>query len=159
MTTAPTPPGAGTTVASIMTRHVITVSMDDALRKVRDVFESCRFHHLVVTEKGRVVGILSDRDLLKNISPFVGKISERTQDLHTLDKRVHQIMTRRLVWCSDQTTLGEAGRLMLDHGVSCLPVLDHAGHCVGIVTMRDMLAWAMVRCIGFEDSCQVPRAA
>jgi acetoin utilization protein AcuB len=142
-----------------MTRHVITVSMDDSLRKVREVFESCRFHHLVVTEHGRVVGIISDRDLLKHISPFVGKISERTQDAHTLEKRVHQIMTRRLVWCSAQSTLGEAGRLMLDHTVSCLPVLDHAGHCVGILTMRDMLAWAMVRCLADQDTCAVPRAA
>lgn len=158
MATTPTPAGAGTTVASIMTRHVITVSMDDSLRKVREVFESCRFHHLVVTEKSRVMGIISDRDLLKNISPFVGKISERVQDMHTLDKRVHQIMTRRLIWCSEQTTLAEAGRLMLDHGVSCLPVLDHAGHCVGILTIRDMLAWSMIRCIGGEDTCQV-RAA
>lgn len=147
------------TVGSIMTRHVVTITMDDSLRRVREIFNSVWFHHLVVVDAGRVVGVLSDRDLLRNLSPFVGKTTERTQDRHTLDKRAHQAMTRRLVSCRAETTLADAGRMMMDFRVSCLPVLDPAGACVGIVTMRDIMNWAMVRCAGGPDACALPEAA
>ncbi len=147
------------TVETIMTRHVVTVSMDDTLRQVRDLFHSVRFHHLVVVEGGRVAGVISDRDLLKNISPFVGKATERSQDSFTLAKKVHQIMSRRLISCGPELGLGEAGRKMLDHQVSCLPVLDEAGACVGIVTIRDILEWSLVACAGQSTSCALPKAA
>lgn len=147
------------TVGTIMTKHVVTVSMDDTLWHVREVFSSVKFHHLVVMEQGRVAGVLSDRDLLKNISPFVGKVTERTQDSYTLQRKVHQIMSRRLVWCSPETTLKDAGRMMLDQRVSCLPVLDSHGHCVGIITIRDILSWSLVQCAGDETSCRLPHAA
>lgn len=147
------------TVGAIMTRHVVKVSMDDSVRQVREIFESVKFHHLVVMENGRVAGLISDRDLLKNLSPFVGKTTERAQDLSTLNKRVHQIMSRRLVSCTPETTLNEAGTIMLDQRVECLPVLNGSGECVGVVTLRDMLAWALVACAGHEDSCAVKKAA
>jgi len=147
------------TVGAIMTRHVVKVSMDDSVRQVREVFESVKFHHLVVVENGRVVGVISDRDLLKHLSPFVGKATERAQDLSTLNKRVHQIMSRRLVSCTPETTLGDAGTVMLDQRVECLPVLNGAGECVGVITLRDMLGWALVQIAGREDSCPVKKAA
>jgi acetoin utilization protein AcuB len=146
-------------VETIMTRRVVRVKMDDSLRDVRDIFERSGFHHLVVVDGRRVVGLVSDRDLLKNISPFVGKMSEREQDAFTLLRRVHQIMTRKLVSCAPSATLAEAGRLMLDLKVSCLPVLDARGACVGILTMRDLLAWSLVKCAGDDDRCPVDRAA
>ena len=43
--------------------------------------------------------------------------------------------------------------------VSCLPVLDSEGKCVGIVAAHDLLGWCMVRCAGAPDSCAVPWAA
>ena len=147
------------TVETIMTRHVTTVSMDDSIRHVREVFQSVRFHHLVVVDGERIAGVISDRDLLKHISPFVGKITERNQDRYTLDRKVHQVMSRRLVSCSPDTALKDAGRLMLDHRVSCLPVLADAGRCVGILTLRDLLNWSMVQCAGGEDTCRLPAAA
>ena len=126
-----------------MTRPVVTVSMDDTLETVRDLFERERFHHAIVIEQGRVVGVVSDRDLLRNISPFVGKFAERTQDAASLKRRVHQVMTRRLVWACSATPIAKAAETMLLERVSCLPILDSAGECVGIVTLRDILRWAV----------------
>lgn len=147
-----------TTVGSIMTRHVTTVTMDTSLRQVREIFESVRFHHLVVVENDRVVGVISDRDLLKHLSPFVGKLTERAQDANTLNRRVHQVMSRRLVSCAPTTSLREAGEVMLDQRVDCLPVLDAAGSCVGVITLRDMLSWSLVECAGEVDTCPVRKA-
>jgi acetoin utilization protein AcuB len=127
-------------VGDIMTRHVLCVRMDDTLATVRELFERHQMHHLLVLESGRLVGVISDRDLLKNLSPFVGKaLSERPQDLATLHRRVHQIMTRKLVSTTPDTPIGNAAELMLAHRISCLPVVNEQGKPIGIVTWRDLL--------------------
>lgn len=126
-------------VGDIMSRGVFTVGLDETLQKVRDLFNSHTFHHVLVVEKGRLVGIISDRDLLKNISPFIDKLSEREQDVATLERRAHQIMSRRPITVTEDTTLREAARLMLDRGVSSLPVVADRNRPVGIVTWRDLL--------------------
>ena len=130
-------------VTDIMTRHVVTVNMDDSLSKVQKIFDESKFHHLIVVEEGVVVGVLSDRDLLKNISPFVGKMAERTQDVALLQRKVHQIMTRHPIVVLETAAMADAAMAMLNHRVSCVPVVDASNHCVGIVTIRDMLKWCV----------------
>ena len=103
------------TLEMIMTRHVITVNMDDALLKVRDLFERYKFHHVVVLEQRRVVGVISDRDLLRNISPFAGKPVERALDTASLRKRVHQIMTRVAILGVTGYSALELVKLLLRH--------------------------------------------
>ncbi len=137
-------------VEQIMTREVVTVSMDDTVAAVREIFDTHGFHHLIVEENGQVVGVVSDRDLLRNLSPFVGKLNERPQDLFLEQRRVHQIMTRKLIAVTPETSLHDAALKMLDERVSCLPVIDARMRCVGIVTMYDMLAWSL-RCMQDES--------
>ena len=123
-----------------MTPHVVTVSMDEGLRTVRQLFEEHRFHHLLVVEGRKLVGVISDRDLLRHISPFLGHdVTERTQDVATLNKRVHQIMIRKPICAHPDMMLQEAVNLILEHRISCLPVVDEQAHPVGIVTWRDVL--------------------
>lgn len=131
------------TVESIMTRRVLSVDMDRSLEHVRRVFEEATFHHLVVVEDSKLVGLISDRDLFKAISPFAGTLSEQSKDANTLRKAVHQIMSRDITTCTPGTTVREAGRLMLDGKFSCLPVVEGDGRCVGIVTVRDLAKWAV----------------
>jgi acetoin utilization protein AcuB len=133
------------TLATIMTHHVVTVSMDDTLRDIRRIFNAHRFHHVVVAHDGKAVGIISDRDVLKNLSPFVGKLSERAQDADSLNRRAHQIMTRRLISGHPEMPIADAIAIMIQTNISCLPVLDPDGRCVGIITSRDMLRWC-TRC-------------
>jgi acetoin utilization protein AcuB len=131
------------TLETIMTRHVVTVHMDDELWKVRELFDRYRFHHVFVVDQCRVVGVISDRDLLRNVSPFIGKASERTMDLASLHRKAHQVMTRALVSAAPDTPIGDAALLMLNNKISCLPVLDGHGACVGIITQRDLLRWSL----------------
>ncbi len=131
-------------VNDIMTQPVETISMDDSVETIRKVFEERRYHHLIVIgDQGECAGVISDRDLLKNISPFVGKPMERTADLSCLKRRAHQIMTRQLVAVRANTSLRSAMRVMLDHRISCLPVVDADKNCIGIVTLRDVARWAI----------------
>jgi len=137
-----------------MTTHAVSVTMDASLQKIREIFEHSRFHHLVVTEEHTVRGVISDRDLLKHISPFIGnKLMERPSDVNTLKKRAHQIMHRQPVTVRHDASAVDATRLLLNHGVTCLPVVDQHDRFVGIVTWRDLLS----RCI--DDSCKISSAA
>ncbi|MGP1273221.1 MAG: CBS domain-containing protein [Phycisphaerales bacterium] len=129
------------TIGETMSRPVVSVGMDDSLESVRALFKQHKFHHLIVTEQGKAVGVLSERDLLKHISPFVDKMGERKQDAWTLQKRVHQIMTRDLVWATPETTIHDACLMMAANRISCLPVLNPQGKAVGIITARDILRW------------------
>lgn len=128
-------------IAEIMHQTLVTVPPDASLRAARDLFELHGYHHLLVIEDGRLRGVLSDRDLLRNLSPFIGRaLSERHQDLATLERRVHQIMSRKLVTVSPDTELQEAVQIMLNAKVHCLPVVNDLGHAVGIVSSVDLLA-------------------
>jgi acetoin utilization protein AcuB len=133
----------GVRVRDIMTKKVLTVDMDRSLNDVRRVFERAPFHHLVVIEEGKLVGLVSDRDVFREISPFVGTPTERSCDAFTLRKHVHQIMTRRPETCDPEAEASEACRLMLEKRISCLPVVNKESRCVGIVTIRDVAHWAL----------------
>lgn len=130
-----------TTIEALLTRGVVTVSMDDSLETVRALFEQHSFHHLIVVENRKAVGVLSERDLLKHVSPFIDQMSERKQDTWTLQKRVHQIMQRDLVWATPDTTVHDACLMMAANRISCLPVLTEASKPIGILTSRDILRW------------------
>lgn len=132
---------AATPIRDFMTSPVSTISMDDSIMSAKALFDRRRFHHAVVLEHRRAVGVVSDRDILKVISPFVGnEMMERPQDAETLKKHVHQIMTRALVTIGQDETAAAAAKKMLRERVSCLPVVDGRGAPLGIVTLRDIVA-------------------
>ncbi|MGB6308647.1 MAG: CBS domain-containing protein [Steroidobacteraceae bacterium] len=127
-------------LGSIMTARVVTVEMDDRLEVVKEIFDTKSFHHLlVVDEEGKLSGVVSDRDLLRAISPYVGSAAETERDLATLNKRVHQIMSRRPITLRPHSTVAEAVGLLLAHRISCVPIVDDASKPVGIVSWRDLL--------------------
>ena len=130
-----------TPVSEIMSTKVVTISPDDSLQVVRRLFDQHRFHRLIVTEGGKAQGVISHRDLLKHLSPFVGTLSEKSRDTWTLDKRVHQVMSRSIVWADEATPITEAALLMSANRISSLPILDEKGRPVGIVTTQDVLRW------------------
>lgn len=131
------------TVEQIMSSPVQSISMDLSLKEIQTIFEGAGHHHLVVTGEGKeCVGVISDRDVLRHVSPFVGKMAERSSDIATLNRRAHQIMSRQLVAVRPNTLMRDAARVMLDHKISCLPVLDSEHHAIGIVTLRDVVRWA-----------------
>ncbi len=63
-------------ISSIMTRRVVTVEMDDSLQIISEIFENVKFHHILVVENQKLVGVISDRDL----------IDREEHDIITLDK-------------------------------------------------------------------------
>ena len=126
-------------VESIMTEKVLKVRLDDSIGTMREILENVEFHHLLVVEGRKLVGILSDRDILRVISPFLHSLSEHERDLTILNKKVHQIMTRKPITVNKDTSIESASSLLLEKNISCLPVTSPKGEIDGVVTWKDIL--------------------
>jgi len=133
-------------IEDIMSREVVTATMDDDLQHVRNLFTRFRFRHIpVVDDNGELVGIISDRDVLANVSPFAGTINERAADANSLKRKAHQIMTRQPETAEPGEKAERAALVMLRQRISSLPVVEQSGRLVGIVTTRDVLRWLLNR--------------
>ena len=126
-------------VENIMSKNVVTVNMNDSLIIVKEIFDNTRFHHLLVTESGKLFGIISDRDLLKTISPNIGTASETSWDTETLNQKAHQIMTRELVTLKPDAQINSAIHIFNHHNISCIPIINDENEPVGILGWRDIL--------------------
>jgi len=112
---------------------------------LRELFTATGFHHLVVVHDNKLQGIISDRDLLKAVSPFVDTISERMADRATLDKRAHQIMTREVITLSPESSIFTAIELFNSNKISCIPIVDEKSQPVGMVSWRDVMRFMQQR--------------
>ena len=126
-------------IADVTTRHPETVGLYDTLGSVRSRFDRLNVHHLLVVDAGRLVGVVSDRDLLRALSPALGTMSESTRDAATLDKKVHQVMSRHPVTLTADALVTEAIDLLCTRRISCIPVVDDSFRPLGIVSWRDLL--------------------
>nr|WP_268820389.1 CBS domain-containing protein [Paraglaciecola sp. G1-23] len=122
-----------------MTKRIVTVELDDTLKVVKNIFEQAAFHHLLVVENGKLYGVLSDRDLFKAVSPRIGLPGETPQDIATLHKKVHQIMSRKPVCLSPDADVYQAISIFNQHKISCIPIVDERVHPIGILSWRDIL--------------------
>lgn len=127
------------TVDSIMTRRVFTVQREESLMGMHNLFRKGNFHHLLVVDDGQLIGVLSDRDVLQAVSPFLDTPTEAHRDVQTLARRARTLIKRAPVTVEKGASIEEAAALLLDEGVSCLPVLSPDGAIEGIVTSRDIL--------------------
>ena len=126
-------------MTEVMRTDVVTTGMDTKLDAVQRIFERNKFHHILIVDDGELVGVVSDRDILKQISPFLSTAAERAQDLTTLDRRMHQIMTRKPITGDTTTTVEEAAGIFIKENISCLPIISDEGGVIGIITWRDIL--------------------
>ena len=132
-------------IEKLMSKPIVTVELDDTLKVVKRIFERAKFHHLLVVEKDVLYGVISDRDLLKAISPHIGTPNETPHDLVTLNKKVHQIMTRKPITLPPQADVYAAIKIFNQHSISCIPIVNDGGRPVGIISWRDILR-------GIEDN-------
>lgn len=128
---------------SIMTTRVISVEMDDTLFHISELLTQAKVHHIPVLSAKKLVGIISDRDVYKNLSPFINTAAEFPRDKATLEKRAHQIMSRNPICILETASVKRASELILAHELSALPVVNKASELVGIISWRDILRFAL----------------
>ena len=116
-------------VRDIMTRDVRVASPSDNLKRAAQIMEEHDFGMLPVGDEGRLVGMLSDRDITiravaRGVSPDSGKVRD--------------IMSAEVKYVYDDDTVEDAARSMSDLQVRRLPVLDRDKRLVGIVSLGDL---------------------
>ncbi|MFN3197408.1 MAG: CBS domain-containing protein [Bradymonadia bacterium] len=126
-------------IGEIMSTDVVTVEADTPLVEVQRVLEEHGFHHLLVTSYGRLVGVISDRDVIKAVSPFLDTLAEKPRDLDTLKRPAHQIMTRAAISVDERCSVQRAAEVLLSEDISSLVVLGKDGKVAGIATWRDLM--------------------
>ena len=134
-------------VGAVMSSPVVTIEAEASLLTARDLLHSNGVHHLLIVAERKPVAVVSDRDVLRAISPFLGTIGEQPRDSDTLLKPVFQVATYHPITIGTEASVLEAAAMLIDRHISCLPVVDERGLVVGIVTsndlMRGMLACAL----------------
>ncbi len=122
-----------------MSTKLITLNLDETLGHAKALFEQHPIHHiLILDETKQLVGIMTDRDLYKHLSPSIGTAKQTHADATMLKKKVHLIMTRNIIAAPPTLPVKEALEWFDDNHISCLPVINNQ-QLVGIVSWRDIV--------------------
>jgi len=127
-------------IETLMTKSLITLQLDDDLNKAKDIFATHNIHHILINDDdGALAGVITDRDLFKQLSPTIGTSKETPRDITLAQQKVHQIMSRDLISAQKEQSINDAVLLFHDNHISCLPVIDEKSRAIGIITWRDIL--------------------
>ena len=127
-------------VSALMTKKVITVSPEDMVDKVIMLFHFEGFRHLpVVTDKGSLVGIISDRDIKKVLGPRRKPHVNKDGTVSSVSARkVRTIMRRQPISIGPNEQATVAAAIMVKKKIGALPVMSNK-KLVGIITATDVL--------------------
>ena len=125
-----------------MRTNFVSVRPDESLLDADRIMRLARIRHLPVVEAGRLVGVLSHRDVLDASIARLEKCDgvERAQHLRGIS--IAEVMHREPYTATESTTLGDAARRMLRLKVGCLPVVRQGRsgeELIGLVTESDLL--------------------
>jgi CBS domain-containing protein len=117
-------------IADCMRPDFIEVAPEDTLGEVAERMTAVNVGAVVVKDFGRLIGILTERDLLKAMAARV----------HTSEARVREWMTPDPITATTDTDVENAARVMIEHGFRHLPVLSDDGRVAGVVSLRRVVA-------------------
>jgi CBS domain-containing protein len=112
----------------IMTTDVLDVEPAATLKEAAQAMRDRRASSVVVTEDGYLIGILTERDIVKAVA----------EGIDTEVTHVRDYMTPAPIAASPETTVEEAAQIMLEHGFRHLPVVSGDRELKGIVSIRDL---------------------
>ena len=121
-----------------MTREVVTVSPDASLPEAHRLMSDNNIRRLPVLKGGRLVGVVTRGDV-RGAEPSEASSLSIWEINYLLAKlKIKQIMTRDPLTVTEDMTLGEVAKIMMDNKVSGLPVIGKEGTMVGIITESDI---------------------
>jgi CBS domain-containing protein len=127
-------------VKDIMTKNPATLGRNETLDVADDIMTLGRIRHMPVVDEGRLVGVVSQRDLFR--SAVAGALGYGGKAQRTITKtiRVKEVMSEPVITISPDTSIKEAARRMMESKIGCLPVVEN-DQLVGLVTETDILRY------------------
>ncbi|KUK63554.1 MAG: CBS domain containing protein [Methanoculleus marisnigri] len=123
-------------VETVMTREPITCAPDDPILRIYSLIVASGFSAFPVVQKKETIGVISRRDLLR-----AGNV--RTSVKNQADTTVDRVMTTPVITVTPDDSIATASRLMIDHDISILPVVDERKRLVGVIDRHDALSGRM----------------
>jgi CBS domain-containing protein len=119
---------------------LVTISASERLSMVEDIMTLGRVRHMPVVQSGRLVGVVSERDLLRASLSVLSehRDAERRAFLHVVE--ISRVMSTPPVVIGPEATIEAAALLMADRKIGCLPVVA-GDELLGMVTETDVLRW------------------
>jgi len=136
------------TVEELMTTALVTARVDDVIANVDFEMKMADIRHIpVVDDRGRLVGIVSQRDILR------ARVRADSKAIP-----IRSLMTKSVRTIAPDALALEAVDLLLDHKIGCVPVVTEDGQLVGIVTETDFLRVARDGLLGTSPGRDARRA-
>lgn len=140
---ASAPPLATPLVGDLMTRDVVTITTSDSLLYAYRLMRARRIRHLPVLDgAGRLVGIVTERDLLSATASSLERASLEARLRLLAGGEAIEVMETHLCVATADEPASVAGARMMLHKIGCLPVVGDGGRLIGIVTEEDFVRWA-----------------
>lgn len=125
-------------VKNWMSKKLITIDAEDSMSNAMDLFKEHDIRMLPVMKKGKLVGVVTDRDI-KRASASDATTLEIHELLYILSKiKVKDIMTKEPITVLPDFMVEETAMLLLENKISGVPVVDEGGQVVGIITQSDL---------------------
>jgi CBS domain-containing protein len=131
---------AAARVRDIMQTKIVTISVTERLSTVEDIMTLGRVRHMPVVHAGKLVGVLSQRDLLRASLSELGSFGTEARRAFLRDIEIEHVMSTPPITIGPDASVHLAARLMADERIGCLPVVE-ADELVGLVTETDVLQW------------------
>jgi len=127
----------------LISATVVSVDPDDSLDTAISQMEEHDVHHLPVVEHERVVGMVSDRDLLLSVGFLLSRDREVDRQTRVVSgpTLVRDVMSAPVLTTPTSATIAEAAKLLVDHEIGAVPVLSGA-RLIGMLTRTDLLSHA-----------------
>jgi len=125
-------------VRDIMARDVATLDWNDELGLADDIMKLGRIRHLPVVDEGRLVGIMSQRDLFKASLASAMGFGEKAKREFMKTVTVKEVMVDEVITISPEASIEQAARVILEKKIGCLPVTEE-DNLVGLITETDIL--------------------
>ena len=118
----------------------VTLKPDDSLDLANDVISLGRIRHIPIVEDGRLVGVISDHDLMGAAAGHIFGLKHKSKSALLKAIAIRDVMRKRVVTVRPEAPIKDAVHLLKEKKIGCLPVIS-AGTLVGLVTVSDVLRY------------------
>ncbi len=125
-----------------MTQNPTTLDRNETLDLAESIMNLGRVRHRPVVDDGKVVGIVSQRDMLRSALITSLGFGRKTTGALIKTIKIKEVMTSKVIAISPDASIKEAARQMIDKKIGCVPVVE-GDRLVGIVTETDMLQYVV----------------